>query len=158
MLACPPLFLLHEAEEYRTALPWISDHASLVPNAIRSVLPQSPAFIGIAGLIFLVVFAVAAVIAIRSQPESAAWIVFAVLIVARLENAVLHVIESLVLMQYSPGVLTAVLLVLPLSLYLFTSLLRLHLIRRRLVPAIIGAAFIVQTVSIGAIVLIGSLS
>src|SRR4029079_6622172 len=129
ILACPPIFLFHEAEEYRTALSWISNHASLVPNAVRSVLPTGPAFIGIAGLIFLVVFVIAGAIALRSRPQSVAWIVFAVLLLARLENAILHMIESIVVMQYTPGVLTAVLVVLPLSFYLIKQLLQLDLIR-----------------------------
>jgi len=34
ILALPPLFLLHEAEEYRTMLPWLSEHSSLVPAAV----------------------------------------------------------------------------------------------------------------------------
>jgi hypothetical protein len=142
-------------EEYRTMLPWISEHVSIVPVFVRSIIPESPAFIAYAGLLLLILFTVAGVIAIRSRPRGIAWILLSIFIVARLENAVLHAIESLVLMQYTPGLLTAVFLVLPLSVYLVRRFLRLDLIRGSRVPAIIVAALIAQSVGIGMILLFG---
>ena len=148
--------MLHEMEEYRTMLPWIAEHRSIVPDFVRSVIPKSPAFIAYAGLLFLILFTAAGIVALRSRPQSVSWIVFSILIVARLENAVIHAIESIALMQYTPGLLTAVLLVLPLSLYLIRRFLRLDLIRSSWVPAIIVAAFIVQSAGIGMMLLFGA--
>ena len=148
--------MLHEMEEYRTMLPWIAEHRSIVPDFVRSIIPESPAFIGYAGLLFLILFTAAGIVALRSRPQSVPWIVLSILIVARLENAVLHAIESIALMQYTPGLLTAVLLVLPLSLYLIGRFLRRELIRSSLVPAIIVAALIVQSAGIGMMLLFGA--
>ena len=148
--------MLHEMEEYRTMLPWIAEHRSIVPDFVRSIIPESPAFIGYAGLLFLILFTAAGIVALRSRPQSVPWIVLSILIVARLENAVLHAIESIALMQYTPGLLTAVLLVLPLSLYLIRRFLRRELIRSSWVPAIIVAALIVQSAGIGMMLLFGA--
>src|SRR5215217_7956537 len=110
-------------------LPWIAKHSSIIPLAVRSILPESPAFIAYAGVLFLVVYAIAGFAAIRSRPRTAAWIILAILLTARLENAILHLMETAVLRQYTPGVVTAGLLVLPITLYLLRRLLKLDLIR-----------------------------
>jgi len=155
ILLSPFLFVLHEAEEYATALPWLLKHASLVPSAIKGIIPDTPAFIAYAGAMFLVVYAIAGALAIRSRPRSIAWMILAILITARLENAVLHAIESFVLRQYTPGVLTAVLLVLPITLYLLRQFIRDGVIRRSWLGWIIPAAFLTQSLAIGAMLLIG---
>ena len=156
VLTAPPLFLLHEMEEYRTMLPWIDKHASIIPAFVRSVIPDTPAFIAYAGLLFLIVFTVAGVIALRARPLSVAWTVVAILFAARLENAVLHMIESIALMRYTPGVLTAVLLVFPVSFYLVRQFVRDNLIRREWVAPIIIVGFIAQSAAIGGMLLLGS--
>ena len=156
ILAAPPLFLLHEMEEYRTMLPWIEEHASIIPAFVRSVIPSTPAFIACAGFLFLILFTIAGVIALRSRPLSIAWIVLAMLFVARLENAVLHMIESVALMQYTPGAVTAVLLVFPVSFYLVRQFVRDNMIRKEWLAAIVIAAFVVQSAAIGGMLLLGS--
>jgi hypothetical protein len=148
ILAAPLLFVLHEAEEYRTMLPWIRGHESIIPAAIRSYIPQDPAFIAFAGVIFLVAFLVAGFWAIRSKPLSAAWTILAILYAARLENAVLHTIESIVFLQYTPGVLTAVLIVLPVTMFVLWQMLRLELIRRSWLVGIALAGFAVQSLAV----------
>lgn len=82
--------------------------------------------------------------------------VLAILFTARLENAVLHTIESIVFMQYTPGVVTAILIVLPLTFYLMRRLVRLELIRRAWLPGIIVGGFIAQTAAIGAMLFLGA--
>jgi hypothetical protein len=52
--------------------------------------------------------------------------------------------------------LTAVLLVLPLSLYLIRNFLRLDLVRSTWLPAIIIGSFIVQSAAIGTILLLAA--
>jgi len=154
ILALPPLFLLHEAEEYRSMLPWLSEHPSLVPASVRAIIPDSPAFIAYGGILFLVIYAVSGVIAIRSRPLTAAWFVFGVLLAARMENAVLHCIESIGLMMYTPGVVTAALLVLPLTVYLLVTLVKLGFLRRSWMPALFVVGLVVQSAGIAAMLLI----
>ena len=156
ILACPLLFLLHEAEEYKTMLPWIAEHRLALPDSLESMIPRSPAFIAYAGVIFLVVYAIAGVMAIRSRPQSIAWLILAILLVARAENALLHIIESIVLVQYTPGLMTAVFLVLPIAIYLLGRLIKLDLIRKSWLPGIALAGFVVQSAAIGILLLFGS--
>ena len=156
IFAAPPLFVLHELEEYRTMLPWIAKHASVVPAFVRAVVPSTPGFIAYAAVLFVVLFTAVGVIALRSKPLSIAWIVLAILYVARLENAVFHMVESIALTQYTPGVVTAALLVFPLSFYLIRRFVRDGLIRRAWLPAIIIAGFITQSAAIGGMLLLGS--
>jgi hypothetical protein len=138
-------------------LPWIAKHSSVVPLAVRSILPESPAFIAYAGILFLIVYAIAGVTAIRSRPQTIAWLILAILLTARLENAILHLIESMAFRQYTPGVLTAALLVLPVTLYLLSRLLELDMVRRSWIPGTVAAAFAVQSAAIGAILLLGTI-
>lgn len=152
----PWLFVLHELEEYRTALPWIEAHASIVPSVVRRFVPPTPAFIGYAAIIFFVVFLAAGVAALRSKPQSAAWIILSILLVARLENALLHIIESSLLKQYTPGVLTAAILVLPVSGLLISQLVRENLIRRSRLPGIAAAGFLVQLATIAGMIALGT--
>jgi hypothetical protein len=59
-------------------------------------------------------------------------------------------------MQYTPGVVTAILIVLPLTFYLMRRLVRLELIRRAWLPGIIVGGFIAQTAAIGAMLFLGA--
>ena len=129
-------------------LPWIREHESIVPAAIRSHIPQDPAFIAVAGVVFLAAFLVAGFWAIRSRPLSAAWIILAILFAARLENALLHTLESIVFLRYTPGVLTAVLMVLPVAVFVLWQMLRLELIRRSWLAGIALAGFGVQSMAV----------
>ena len=83
------------------------------------------------------------------------WIGFATLIAARLANAVVHTVATIVLRQYTPGVVTAVLIVLPLSLYLIRRMTQEGLIKTRWLPAIVIAGLITQTAAVGLMLLFG---
>ena len=134
-------------------LPWIREHESSFPEAIRARIPQDPRIIAYAGVFFLVVFLVAGLWALRSRPLSAAWIALAILFAARFENAVLHLINSIVFFQYTPGVLTAVLIVLPVALLLLRQMLRLELIRRSWLAGILLAGLVTQSTALAAMLL-----
>ena len=137
-------------------LPWIREHESLIPSAIRRLIPSDSGFIAYAGIFFLALYLIAGLWAIRSRRQSIPWIVLATLVVARLENAGLHTIESVALMQYTPGVLTAVLVVLPITVYLLTRMVKLGLIRAAWLPRIALAGFVEQSSGIGAMFILGS--
>ena len=155
ILACPFLFILHEAEEYLTALPWIEKHIAIIPPSIARIIPDSPAFIAYAAVGFFVLFMLAALLALRSKPGSLAWLLFAILITARLENAILHTLESLALMEYAPGVITAVLLVAPITIDLMRRLMQLELISRSALFVIIPVGFVAQTAGIAVMLMLG---
>ena len=155
ILACPFLFVLHEAEEYLTALPWLTHHIALIPPSIARIIPDTPHFIAYGAVGFFVLFAAAGMLALRSAPRSIPWLIFAILITARLENAVLHTVESIALMEYAPGVITAILIVAPVTIYLMRRLIQLELISRSSLFVVIPAAFIAQTAGIAAMLLLG---
>jgi hypothetical protein len=123
-LAVPFLFVFHEIEEYRTALPWMMAHQSQLPDILRKAVPADATFILFAGIVFFIVFAAAAAMVLKN-PGSRFWCtVFAVLILARLENALMHLAQSAIFRSYTPGVLTAVLIVAPVSLWILREFIR----------------------------------
>jgi hypothetical protein len=63
MLASPFLFMLHEAEEYHTMIPWLERNAASLPGPLQDFLPASPAVFAYAAVIFFVVFMISLVYA-----------------------------------------------------------------------------------------------
>jgi hypothetical protein len=114
ILASPALFLLHELEEYRTMIPWVREHSAQIPAFIRNLVPATASYLAYGAVIFFVVFTIAGILAVRSRPLSMSFTLFAILLLARLENGLFHIVQSLLLRTYTPGVITAALIVCPL--------------------------------------------
>ncbi|HEX6574411.1 MAG TPA: HXXEE domain-containing protein [Gemmatimonadaceae bacterium] len=155
IIAAPFLFLLHEAEEYLTALPWLADHIALVPTAIARLIPPTSDFIAYAGVAFFVIYLIAGLVAIKSRSRALPWIILAILMMARLENAALHTLESVVLFSYTPGAVTAILIIAPVTIYLVRRFIQLGLISRRSLIMIVPTAFVVQTAAIATMLMLG---
>lgn len=148
LIATPILFAVHELEEYWTALPWLRQHQSALPKFLRGEIPGNADFILIAGVLFFVVFAVVAACVIRN-PQSRLWtVVFSVLVLARLENAVGHFGQAIVFGGYTPGVLTALLIVLPVSVLLLGDFVKSGAISMRSLAWMIPVGLLVQVVAI----------
>jgi drug/metabolite transporter (DMT)-like permease len=99
-------------------------HQSQLPDILRKAVPADPTFILFAGIVFLLVFAAAAAMVIK-HPGSRFWsTAFAILILAMLENAVMHLAQSAIFRSYTPGVLTALLIVAPVSVWILRDFIR----------------------------------
>ena len=139
----PTLFLLHDAEELVTMPAWVAEHHEVLEAALSTLglerlaaaLPVTTAqmawAIAVIAVIFLVVTA-----GIVARPHSAAWrALYGGLLGVFLLHAGTHVAQTLWFGAYTPGVVTAVLLVAPGSLLLGRRLLRLGAIG--LVPSVV---------------------
>jgi hypothetical protein len=142
--AAPPVYALHELEEYWTALPWLRANQAALPPFMRGVLPSSAAFILVAGALFLLIFTAVAMLIAR-QPERQVWYsLFGVLVLARLENGLWHIIHAVAFGGYTPGVVTATCIVVPVSLLVLLALTARNKLAVRSLPWMIVAGFAVQ--------------
>jgi hypothetical protein len=144
----PPLYLLHELEEYWTALPWLRANQAALPEFMRIDVPSGAGFILIAAAVFFLVFAAAAFM-ISRQPERQVWYsVLAVLVLARLENGLWHIAQSVLFGGYTPGVVTAALVVVPVSLAALLALVARERVAVKSLPWMILAGFGIQMLAL----------
>jgi hypothetical protein len=115
--AMPVVFAAHVAEEAPNFVAWFN---SLVSPGITQQSFLSVNAVGLA-----ITIGVAIVLAISAGPGSVllaiAWLGFLML-----ANAIVHIMATLVIQRYSPGVVTATLLYLPLFFLLLRSAARNH--------------------------------
>lgn len=134
LLASPGLFLLHEVEEYHTMLPWIRAHGDVLPELVRARAPDDPSFILLGGALLFAVFVAVAIACIRSGTSRRLWTLFAILVLARLENSVGHMAMTAIFRGYTFGVITAALIVFPLSLLIVRELVLRGVVERASLP------------------------
>ena len=118
----PAAVALHEAEEWNI-LEWEEHNFVNVPPKTRASVRTFLVFFSLFG------FLLTALSVLPGDPQLAALIVLAFAAGASL-NALQHVFYALLFRQYAPGVITAILLILPVSVYLAG-----RAIGERLVPA-----------------------
>jgi hypothetical protein len=148
LIATPILYAFHELEEYFTALPWLRQHQSALPEFLRGVIPATANFILIAGIVFFGVFAIVAACIIRN-PQSRAWyLIFGVLVLARLENGLGHILQAVLFRGYTPGVLTALFIVIPVSVLVLRDFLKSGAINKRSFAWMIPVGLVLQTVAV----------
>ena len=133
----PLIFVIHDGEEAFTMAAWVRHHQDVLRNVAdvaplaRRVIANIPATNGgvIAAIVFELLFVLAVTIALgrflRCATRSrAAVYVYSALLGAYVFHVVTHIGQSVVLRMYTPGVISAVLVVLPAGGYLFWQLLR----------------------------------
>jgi hypothetical protein len=74
--------------------------------------------------------------------------VLAVLVLARLENGMGHIAHALWFREYTPGLLTAVLVVIPVAFFVLKGMLRQEIIKRKSLVWMIPVALITQTIAL----------
>ena len=128
ILVSAALFPLHEVEEYFTMLPWISTHGGFLPEFVRARVPDHPSFILQVGVFLFATFFLVAIACVRSRAPGWPFTVYAVLVLARLENAVGHLAMAVIFRGYTFGVITAALVVCPVSVILLHRMVAHHLV------------------------------
>jgi hypothetical protein len=152
IMLVPLVYTVHELEEYLTALPWLRQHSSEIPTFMAQAVPDSATFILVAGAIFFMVFMGAGLLMLR-DPDSRWWTaLFGILIVARLENAFVHVGQSVLFQSYTPGVITAVLVVGPISVVVLRELVQHGMLKWASLLWMAPAALLVQVAAIALLV------
>jgi hypothetical protein len=130
--ALPAALVVHDAEEFLTMPAWVSSHRTEVAALLASVgagdvspsLPETFAQAGVAVACVLAVFLIVSA-GVWSRPASAAWrVAYGGLLGAFFLHAFTHVAGSFFFGGYTPGVLTAVAVVAPGSLFIYNALAR----------------------------------
>ena len=136
----PAAFVLHDTEELMTMPAWVVSHRSKIEALLAAVgagdavatLPTTFARAGIAIGCMLLVF-VATTVAVWCRPASPVWrVLYGGLLGAFFLHAFTHVAQSVAFGGYTPGVVTAVLVVGPASVFVYRRLTRLGALDRRL--------------------------
>lgn len=150
----PAAFLVHDTEELVTLPSWVVAHRSQLAALVRSAglpehavdrLPTSaPAFAGAVGVL-LVLFLGVTWGATRARGRGPLQFVFALLLGGFFLHGFTHLGQTLFFGEYTPGSVTAAIVVIPASLYLYVRLFSAHLLTTKtaVVAALLGIAFLI---------------
>ena len=126
----PAAFIVHDGEEVLTMPRWIAEHQlalqrvaelGAVPRAIVANLPTTTREVAAAVCVVLVVLVMATLLAQR-RPRGAALHFYAALLGAFAGHAFSHIAGSITLREYTPGVVTAVLVIPPAGWHIYGRL------------------------------------
>jgi hypothetical protein len=139
----PAAVALHEAEEWNI-LAWEQRHFVNVPSKTQASTRTFLVFFSLMG------FLLTGVAVLPGSPRLAAWIVLAFAAGASL-NALQHIFYLVFFKEYAPGVITAVLLILPVSGYLMVRAIEENLIPIGYVAALSALVVLglIQTIRAG---------
>ena len=153
----PAAFLVHDIEELRTAPSWVIAHHSQLAAFVQRIglaatvvdrLPTSlPALAGGVGIL-LVLFIGITWGATHARGRGPWQFAYAALLGGFYVHGFTHLGQALYFAGYTPGSVTAALVVIPVSLYLYTRLIRARLLawKTAMVAALFGTALFIPTV------------
>jgi hypothetical protein len=136
----PLVFVIHDGEEILTMPRWIADHRPLLeriahksPPARRVVanLPTTTAQVAVAVAVELAVFLLATVLVARDPRPGFALYFYAAVLGVYTAHSLTHLGQTLLLGAYTPGVVTAVLVVPAVGAYIYKRLFEAGLLSRR---------------------------
>lgn len=158
--ASPAIYLIHDLEELATVRAWVADNWQSVPQPIAAWLGADTDLThlyatGIA-MIFVAMAAIA-VSAARPTAGRAIVTIFALTVMMRFGNGLLHIVEAVYTRAYVPGLVTAIVLLLPYSAWLVVRLRRDALVRHEAVHALFLAGLLLQIPVIAIVLLMASL-
>jgi hypothetical protein len=111
--AAPLVFLIHDSEEIATVVPWLHTHRERLPALVQPLTAMTTQEFALAvGLLFVGVLLASTHGAMRAR-RGARSIPFLLIAGALIGNGVTHVMQVVYFREYTPGVVTAALLVLP---------------------------------------------
>lgn len=131
ILAAPLVFLIHDSEELLTMERWLRDHRDELPAVVRSALGVTMEQFAVAVLVLFVAIVVAAAHGAHRARQGRGSLIFLVVAGMLVGNALTHLAQAAFFRGYTPGVLTAALLVLPWGYSLGRRLQARHLATRR---------------------------
>lgn len=142
--AAPAAFLVHDAEELLTVERWLRAHAAELPAAVRPLLGVTTRQFAVGVAVLAVGFLLAAAHGARRARRDALSIPFLLAAGALVGNALTHAGQAALFGGYTPGVVTAVLVVLPYGLGLGRTLRAHRLASARRYAAAVGAGVLLQ--------------
>ena len=129
MRLLPLIFLIHDGEEILTMSAWVKRYSHRMPRRVAALHGGRRQFsVGVL-VVFLLVVAVS-VVGERARQSRTAFHVYLVGFSALFANVWTHLGQTLVFRGYTPGVVTAVLVVLPYSAAVYRQMARERLLDR----------------------------
>ena len=142
--AGPAVFLLHDAEEVLTIESWLREHGTELPPLVHRFLGVTARQFALAVLLLFAGFLAAAAHAAWRAQRARASLVFLLLAGTLVGNGLTHIAQAVLFRGYTPGVVTALLVVLPYGYVLGERLRASGLATRRMWAVAIAAGTVVQ--------------
>ena len=142
--AGPAAFAIHDTEEVATIGPWLRTHRAQLPEPVQSVMNITTREFAIAAGVLALGFALAAAHGVVSVNHKRLSIPFLLIAGAFVANGLTHVLQAAAIRGYTPGIVTAVFLVLPYGVGLERSLVASHLATRRTCLSALAAGAVLQ--------------
>jgi hypothetical protein len=111
--AAPLVFLIHDSEEIATIVPWLQVHRTQLPAILQPITTISTQQFALAVGVLFVGMLLAAMHGVLRARRGARSVPFLLVAGALIGNGVTHVMQAIYFGEYTPGLATAVLLVLP---------------------------------------------
>ncbi|WP_052488093.1 HXXEE domain-containing protein [Gordoniibacillus kamchatkensis] len=122
----PVIFLIHDAEELVLIHDWMIGHRMELLDKfgiLASFTWSTPAFAAVVAALFLLVWRISSAAA-RSGGTGRARNLYVAVLTVLFVNVFTHVGQTVLLRQYTPGVVTAVAVAFPYCLYMYVRLYR----------------------------------
>ena len=142
--AAPFVFLAHDAEEILTVEPWLLVHRAELPAVVQPFAAVSTEQFAIAVAILFVGFLAATIHAVRQARRGRVSAPFMIIAGALVANALTHLGQAAYFRSYTPGVVTALVLVLPYGYAFGRRLLESGLVTRRTLASVIAIGAVAQ--------------
>jgi hypothetical protein len=111
--AAPAVFAVHDGEELLTIVPWLRAHRAVLPSVVQTLADVTTPQLALAMVVLFAGLLVATLHGARRARRGARSILFLLLAGALVGNALTHVGQALLFRGYTPGLATALLIVLP---------------------------------------------
>ncbi|HKP16472.1 MAG TPA: HXXEE domain-containing protein [Gemmatimonadaceae bacterium] len=142
--AGPAVFLLHDTEEILTVSSWIRAHGAELPRVLQPLLGVTTRQFAVAVLFLFIGFLAAAIHGARRAREGRSSAVFLLVAGALIGNALTHLAQAALFRGYTPGIVTALFVVLPYGYLLGERLHASGLVRRRTWFAAVALGIVAQ--------------
>jgi hypothetical protein len=140
----PVAFLVHDAEEVLMFERWIRGNVGALPTPMRPLVDVTTQQFAIAALALLFGYFVASALGARALNAGRRPLLYLVVTGAFVGNGLTHLLQAGVFGGYTPGVITAALVILPYGWGAGRSLMADAVVTRRLGLALVGIGVVLQ--------------
>lgn len=149
--AAPGVFLIHDAEEIATFASWVPNHRADLPAGVQPFAMVTTRQFTIAVIVLFLALLAATMHAVHRARVGTRSLPFLLMVGALVANAVTHLAQAAMFRGYVPGLLTAMLLVIPYGIGLGEQLRSSGLATRRMWLTMIALGALLQVAIIVAI-------
>jgi hypothetical protein len=156
----PAIYLVHDLEELATVRAWVAANWQKLPDPLVQWLGTNADLTHLYAVAIATVFvamAAVSVAAARATASGAVITLFALTVMMRFGNGLLHIAQAVFTRGYVPGLVSAIALLLPYSAWLVMRLRRDALIRHEAVHVLFIAGLLLQIPLVAIVLLFASL-